>query len=101
MPLQGANLRFSRKFDRWADDAALGRDAFDVPGVCCLDPRLQGGFANVRSSALASSNTAAESGFLEIRHIAKKPRARPAGAVLGRDALELPGDCVQARRNGI
>jgi hypothetical protein len=35
--------------------------------------------------------------FLEIRH-RQTASARGAGAVLGRNALELPGDCVQARQ---
>jgi hypothetical protein len=38
--------------------------------------------------------------FLEIRH-RQRASARRAGAVLGRDALELPGDCDQARRTAI
>jgi hypothetical protein len=46
------------------------------------------------------SNAAARPGLLVIRHFASSPRpASGQSAVLGRNALGLPGDCVRARRH--
>src|SRR5215216_5734542 len=60
---------------------------------------LTGGVDLTATSDIGFSNAAAGSGLLVIRHVANSPRpASGQSAVLGRNALDVPGDCVQARR---
>src|SRR5262245_60369542 len=69
------------------------------PGVCCFRPDV---------ATKNESTCDRRRGYLQCRRRIRifwrsdrspEATARPAGAVLGRNDLELPGDCVQARRS--